>query len=54
LGDIVFEASEIPIIRGGWYDRSGFYYSDDLKESGLKSVNIIRKGTVDSSKRQKV
>jgi len=25
-----------------------------LKESGLKSVNIIRKGTVDSSKRQKV
>jgi len=54
LGDIVFEASEIPIIRGGWYDRSNFFYSDDLKESGLKSVNIIRKGTVDSSKRQKV
>jgi hypothetical protein len=54
LGDIVFEPSEIPIIRGGWYDRSNFFYSDDLKDSGLKSVNIIRKGTVDSSKRQKV
>ena len=54
LGDIVFEPSEIPIIRGGWYDRSNFYYSDDLKDGGLKSVNIIRKGTVDSSKRQKV
>ena len=54
LGDIVFEPSEIPIIRGGWFNRSNFYYSDDLKDSGLKSVNIIRKGTVDSSKRQKV
>jgi hypothetical protein len=54
LGDIVFEPSEIPIIRGGWYDRSNFFYSDDLSDSGLKSVNIIRKGTVDSSKRQKV
>jgi len=54
LGDVVFEPSEIPIIRGGWYDRSNFFYSDDLKEGGLKSVNIIRKGTVDSSKRQKV
>jgi hypothetical protein len=54
LGDIVFEPSEIPIIRGGWFDRSNFYYSDDLKDNGLKSVNIIRKGTVDSSRRQKV
>jgi hypothetical protein len=54
MGDILFEPSEIPIIRGGWYDRSNFYYSPDLKDSGLKSVNIVRKGTVDSSKRQKV
>jgi hypothetical protein len=54
LGDILFEPSEIPIIRGGWFDRSSFYYSDDLKDNGLKSVNIIRKGTVDSSRRQKL
>lgn len=54
LGDIVFEPSEIPIIRGGWFDRNNFYYSDDIKDNGLKSVNIIRKGTVDSSKRQKI
>jgi hypothetical protein len=54
LGDIVFEASEIPVIRGGWYDRNEIYYSEDINESGLKSVNIIKKGTVDSSLRQKI
>ena len=54
MGDIIFEPSELPIIRGGWYDRNNFFYSDDIKEMGLKSVNIIRKGTVDSSKRQKI
>ena len=54
LGDILFAPSQIPIIRGGWYDRNNFYYSDDISERGLKSVNIIHKGTVDSSKRQKI
>ena len=54
MGDIIFEPSELPIIRGGWYDRNNFFYSDDIKEMGLKSVNIIKKGTVDSSKRQKI
>jgi len=54
LGDIIFEPSEVPIIRGGWFDRNNFFYSDDVKDSGLKSVNIIRKGTVDSTKRQKI
>jgi len=48
MGDILFEPNEIPIIRGGWYDRNGIYYSDDIDVSGLKSVNIIKKGTVDS------
>ena len=54
MGDIIFDPSELPIIRGGWYDRNNFFYSDDNKEMGLKTVNIIKKGTVDSSKRQKV
>lgn len=54
LGDILFEPSEVPIIRGGWYDRNNFYYSDNINEKGLKTVNIIHKGTVDSSKRQKI
>ena len=48
MGDILFEPNEIPIIRGGWYDRNGIYYSDDIDVSGLKSVNIIKKVTIDS------
>jgi hypothetical protein len=51
LGDIIFESSEIPIIRGGWFDRNGTYYSDDIDGNGLKSVNIIKKGTIDSKNR---
>ena len=51
LGDILFEADELPIIRGGWYDRNGSYYSDDMDTGGLKSVNIIKKGVVDSKNR---
>lgn len=51
LGDIIFEPSELPIIRGGWYDRNGNYYSDDIDGNGLKSVNIIKRGSVDSKNR---
>ena len=47
LGDILFEASEIPIIRGGWSNRNDMMYSNDINSSGLKSVNIIKKGVVD-------
>lgn len=51
LDDIIFEPNEIPIIRGGWYDRNGLYYSDNIDGNGLKSVNIILKGRVDSKNR---
>lgn len=51
LGDIIFEADELPIIRGGWYDRNGSFYSDNIDSGGLKTVNIIKKGTVDSKNR---
>ena len=51
LGDIIFDPNEVPIIRGGWYDRNGLYYSDDVDGNGLKSVNIIKKGTVDGKNR---
>ena len=51
LGDMVFEPSEIPIIRGGFYDRNGIFYSDDIDSKGLKSVNIIKKATVDAKNR---
>lgn len=48
LGDIIFEPEEIPIIRGGWYDRNGIFFSDEMESLGLKSINIIKKGVVDS------
>jgi hypothetical protein len=51
LDDILFEADEVPVIRGGWYDRNGIYYSDNIDGGGLKSVNIIKKGIVDSKNR---
>jgi hypothetical protein len=54
LGDIIFEPDELPVIRGGWYDRNTIYYSSDIEENGLKSINIIKKGTADSSLRQKI
>lgn len=51
LGDIIFEPSEIPVVRGGWYDRNNVYYSDNIDDKGLKSVNIIKKGTIDAKNR---
>ncbi len=54
MGDIIFEPSEIPIIRGNFYDRNNIYYSDDIEDKGLKSINIIKKGTVDPNNRQQI
>ena len=51
LGDILYDPSVIPVIRGGWYDRNSIYYSDDIESSGLKSVNIIKTGTIDVKNR---
>lgn len=51
LGDIIFESNELPIVRGGWYDRNGVYYSDGIDGNGLRTVNIIKKGTIDSKNR---
>jgi hypothetical protein len=51
LGDILFEPSEVPVIRGGWVNRSGVPYSDSMATLGLKSVNIIKRGVVDSKNR---
>jgi hypothetical protein len=48
LGDILFEPDEIPILRGGWLDRDGNLYNDDIDDKGLKPVNIFKRGTVDS------
>lgn len=51
LGDIIFESEEIPIIRGGWYDRNGIFFSDSMNDTSLKSVNIINRGVVDAKNR---
>jgi hypothetical protein len=51
LGDIIFEPKEIPIIRGGWYDRNGIYFANTMDSTSLKSINIIKKGVVDSKLR---
>jgi len=51
LGDIIFDPDEIPIIRGGWYDRNGVFFSDSMNDSSLKSVNIIKRGVVDAKNR---
>lgn len=52
MEDILFDASEIPVIRGGWKDRYGLYYDDDIDgKSQYKALNIEIVSRVDSSKR---
>ena len=43
LGDIVFEPNEYIIIRGGWSDRNGIYYSETPLD-GFSSINIEVRG----------
>jgi hypothetical protein len=49
LGDILFDADEIPVMRGGWYDRNSNFYTDEppTRSSTLCAVNIFIKGKVD-------
>lgn len=47
LGDILFEPDELPILRGGWSDRNGFYFSDVISASEGRAVNLIKQGTRD-------
>ncbi len=54
LGDILFSANEIPLIRGNFFDRNGSYYSDDINSTGLKSINIFVMGTIASSQRPQI
>lgn len=51
LGDIIFGPDELPIIRGGWFDRNGIFFSDDIDGPGLKSVNVIFKQKVAITKK---
>jgi hypothetical protein len=47
LGDIIFDANEVPIIRGGWKDRMGVFYEQGATPKTFSSVNIFKKGTTD-------
>jgi len=44
-GDIMVNKDELPVLRGGWYDRNGLYYNDVPSTNGLSSINIIWTGT---------
>lgn len=46
LGDIIFNPNEIPVIRGGWRDRNGVFYSEGIDKE-FSSINIIKRGTTD-------
>jgi hypothetical protein len=51
LGDIVIGSNELVILRGGWNNRNGVYFSEDPKTtSGLNTVNIIWKGVTPRKK----
>src|SRR5690606_14118700 len=45
LGDILFEANELPILRAGWYDRNGVFYNDGVGLPGANTVNVYKQGT---------
>ena len=46
FGDIVIEQNEVPIIRGGWYDRNNNFYEEGLSEKDFSSVNVIIKSVI--------
>ena len=42
LGDIVMEKDEYALIRGGWSDRNGIYFDENVNSNdNLTSINII-------------
>lgn len=50
LGDIIFKENEYPVIRGGWIDRFGIEYEENLSASGPGPINIFVKGFTKSDK----
>jgi hypothetical protein len=49
LGDIIIGNNELVILRGGWNNRNGVFFSEDPKTtSGFSTVNIIWKGVTPS------
>lgn len=46
FGDVVIGKNEMPVMRGGWYDRFGNYFEDGLSDTTYSSVNIIVKEVI--------
>jgi hypothetical protein len=46
FGDIVIGKNEMPVFRGGWYDRFGNYFEDGLSDKTYSSLNIIIKEVI--------
>ena len=46
FGDIKIGLNEMPIIRGGWYDRFGNYYEDGINYNQFCSLNIVIKDVI--------
>ena len=46
FGDVSIGLNELPIFRGGWYDRFGNYYEDGLSVNQYSSMNIIIKEVI--------
>lgn len=44
LGDVIIEKDEYAIVRGGWLDRKGVWYDENVDSEGLKSINVIFNG----------
>jgi hypothetical protein len=46
FGDVKIGLNELPVFRGGWYDRFGNYYEDGISNSQYSSVNVIIKEVI--------
>jgi hypothetical protein len=46
FGDIKIGLNEMPVVRGGWYDRFGNYFEDGLSNNQYSSVNVIIKEVI--------
>jgi hypothetical protein len=49
FGDVVIGLNELPLVRGGWYDRFGNFYEDGLNSGEFSSMNIIIKDVIKES-----
>lgn len=50
FNDIIIDKNELPVIRGGWNDRSGNEYAVGISEEGLGAVNIAIKDIISKPK----